>query len=334
MELIFGQGQLKIWVEENKSDSLVAVAGPKGKAAAEAGGFQKIIFCRDLSAAELDRVAGLAAGAKTIAAVGDGKTAMAARRVALKTGAELVVVPTELTGSSLVNEAAGVVEAGVFKEEGRVQTRTMVVDPTLIWGGTEDDSRAGVGDLLGVITAVESISRMGQGFEEDKATSALELVHETMDWADDIFDLTESGMKRLAGLFDAREQFIRSLGRNYIEGPETALWMLFQHKRDFRLPFGRLKILCVILAGGIMELNMKPVKQYLHWIKAPHLPEDMGLTDDDIASIIPEFPAFAAKHPVSPSILDTMDLSGPTSSRAISALRDRLIKSSFETRDD
>jgi len=297
---------------------------------------QKSSVASDLSPAGLEELARRAAGAGTIIALGGEEEIEAARYAAAKNNAALIVAPAVLCGERLFRndfKAAG----PSAQDLGEKPADLVLVDYSLVWAGDEPASRASAGDVLSIATAVEDWKAPGgePEFDQDTAIKAMEILTDLLDRADDIFDLTEGGIKALVELAQKREEFARAAGsRRPIQGSEHLLAECARAMIGNRAPRCSLVCLGVVLMTELQGKSSKPIKQFLHWIRAPWKPQDLGITRGELGRIITSLPGFAKETGAQPSVLTTVEMNGDTVKKAIEGMEEPLLKSSLQDRKD
>ncbi len=289
-----------------------------------------------LSQEALDELcAGLEAG--TVLAAGGADMSYAGRYAAWKTGSRLIVVPFEISGEPLVRRDVITIEEGLFRRHGHVDDELILVDAENIWKGDEPTSRSACGDILGILTAVEDWRKAegGSGFSDETAQEAVDIVDELLDRADDLFDLTEAGIRRLVELLKAREDLADKNGtRRMIEGSERIFEECALNVTGKPLSHGPLRCLGVMVITVIHGLPSKSLKQFLHWVQVPWKPESQGLSDTDLWKILSTLPSFVKKYEYPDTILHHVEMSEQRINQVIMGVREPFLKSSLQTRND
>ncbi|HUT52722.1 MAG TPA: hypothetical protein VM658_04970 [bacterium] len=263
----------------------------------------------------------------------------AARYAAWENGSALVLAPAAIAGESLVRADVMVRGQGGRETAGTKAADLLLVDYTTIWDGGEAETRASVGHVLSIVTAVEDAKRAaadgGQAFDKEKALAAMEIVTALMDRADDIYDLTEAGIRTLVELLLRREEFAEREGsRRLIEGSEHVFADCVEAVLKRPLPRGPLLCLAVVMMTELQKKTCKPVKQFLHWIGVAWKPEQVGITDGELARVLAALPEFERAGGYAPTAIRGAELSGPEIKRLILAARESFLKSSLEERKD
>lgn len=330
LESLGGQdisGPLALLADNTFADAVLEKLPAKPAVVREPGG---------LCAESLDEVcAGLESG--TVLAAGRGDTGYAGRYAAWKTGSKLITLPFEISGESLVRRDVITVEEGLFRRHGHHEDELLLVDSECIWKGDERISRAGAGDILGILTAVEDwrSAEGGSGFSKDMAEQAVEIVDELMDRADELFDLTEGGIRRLVELLQAREKLAESAGhRRMIEGSERIFEECAGNVLGKSFSHGPLRCLGVMAMMVLQDLSPRPLKQFLHWIQVPWKPEDQGISDTELWKILSSLPAFVKKYEYPDTIIHHVEMGEERINRIITGIREPFLKSSLQTRND
>ncbi len=294
---------------------------------------------RELGGLSQDHLDELCGGLEqgTVLAAGGGDIGYAARYAAWKTGSRLITVPFEISGESLLRRDVITLEEGLFRRHGHHDDELILVDSENIWNGDERISRSASGDILGILTAVEDWRKAegGSGFSESKAEQAVDIVDELLDRADELFDLTEGGIRRLVELLKAREDIAAALGsRRMIEGSERIFEECAINVTGKPLSHGPLRCLGVMAVSVLHGLPVKSLKQFLHWIQVPWKPEDQGLSDTELWKILSSLPAFVRKYEYPETILHHVEMGEERINQVITGIREPFLKSSLETRNE
>ncbi len=296
------------------------------------------VFYKGPFKSRLDGLAEEASGAKTIIAVGNGPIISAARYVASKLDAALVLIPTQINGEEVVRDDVFCLEDWVPVKTGKKAADLIIVDMTLFWDNQEEETRAGASDILSIVAAVGDSKRVfeeGKGeFSEKKGEEALDIVDVIMDWADDLYDLTERGVTKLIETLEEREKFAESMGsRILIEGSpyifaECAIVTL-------QKPLSRSKLVSLgtILMMELQGQNIKPLKQFMHWVQIPWKPEKIGITEDEIQTVMEAMPEYAEKNGYPLTIVNFKRINTLNIKRIIAAMNEPFVKSELQTRD-
>ncbi len=313
-----------------------AVTGPEGKElAALASGLSGTLVVNAGDKNELDALAEWAGGAGTVLAMGNGPLIEAARYVAWRAGSSLVVVPTAVTGEQVVKSDVILREGAGIEVLGNKDAELLAVDYEIVWGGPEEETRAAVGEILSILTAVEDWKAAGEaaGYDSAVAEKAVELLDETMDRADDIFDLTQSGIRQIVNSLVKREELSCSAGtRRPIEGPEHAFVECALATAGKALPRGGLLCLGVILMSELQGRRSRPIKQFLKWVQVDWNPERVGLSGEELALALEALPQFARERGLFYTTLDKREVDRETLQGVIGAMREPLLTSSLRDR--
>jgi glycerol dehydrogenase-like iron-containing ADH family enzyme len=298
------------------------------------------VFYKGPFKSRLDGLAEEAEGAKTILAIGNGAIINAARYVASKLDAGLVLIPTEINGEEIVKSDVFYLEEWVPVKTGdKKEADLIIVELGILWESKEEETRAGASDVLSIVASVGDCKKVfeeGKGeFSEGKAEEALDIVDAIMDWADDLYDLTEGGVKKLIETLQEREKFAENEGsRALIEGSphifaECAVSTL-------KKPFARSKLVSLgtVLMMELQGQNIKPLKQFMHWVQIPWKPEKIGITEQEIQNVIEAMPEYAEKQGYPITIVNFKRVNTLTIQRIIAAMNEPFVKSELQTRDN
>lgn len=263
----------------------------------------------------------------------------AARYAAWENGAALVLAPAVVIGESLVR--ADVFVRGKERKEkaGAKSADLLLVDYGAIWDGGEAATRASVGHVLSIVTAVEDARRAAaagkEGFNEEDALAAMEIVTGLMDRSDDIFDLTEAGIRTLVEQLRQREELAEAHGsRRLVEGSEHVFADCVEAVLGRPFPRGALLCLGVVAMTELQGKLSKPLKQFLHWINAAWKPEQLGVSDAELARVLGSLKQFENEGGYARTAIRDAELSGPEIKRLIQAVKEPFLRSSLMERKD
>lgn len=289
---------------------------------------------------KLDKLASEASGAGAILALGGGDAIEPARYAAWKNGSRLAVAPAPLPGAAAVTgQVAAWREDGGREVLGEKEPDLVLVDYGLIWSGEEDRTRAAAGEVMSIVTAVEDMKRAGKNgaaeYNEETGLAAMEIVTRLFDKSDDIFELTEQGIRALVECLIEREEFARDQGgRSYIEGSEHVFADCLEAELGRYFHRGAACCLGVILAMELQEKPSKPAKQFLYWIKAPWRPEDLGIKDPELARVLGSLAEFEKSRGYGYGVLREAEISGKVMKDLIGKAKQSHLVSSLQERKD
>jgi len=337
MKLEFGKKVFESLSSDAIKSPAVAVVPPGKGTLAEKTGLKadKTLEAAALSVASLDELAEAAKGAGTIIAIGDSIQADAARYAAWKNDAVLVVAPQTIDSERIFRKE--VVDGESAGALGEKPADIVAVDYSLVWSGDEDITRSSVGDVLGAITAAEDWKRSAKdaGYDEDVAERSLDLLSEMMDRADDIFDLTEGGIRAIAEAMAGREGLAEELGhRRTIEGSEHVFADCARAVTGREYPHGPLMCLSVITMTELQGKPSKAIKQFLHWIRVPWRPDQIGFSDADMRETLKTLRAFSEKHGYPPTSINMVEMMDEKIDKIINGVRESILRSSLMDRED
>jgi glycerol dehydrogenase-like iron-containing ADH family enzyme len=156
-----------------------------------------------------------------------------------------------------------------------------------------------------------------------------------MDRADDVYDLTEAGIRTLVEQLKRREEFAERQGsRRLVEGSEHVFADCAEAVLHRPLPRGPLLCLAVVMMMELQKKPSKPVKQFLHWIGAGWKPEQSGITDGELARVLAALPEFERAGGYAPTAIRGAELSGPELKRIIEGMKEQILRSSLQERKD
>lgn len=342
LDVRYGKNILASLSEGEFTGPVVALTRENWRGPAEsrlAGRLESTLLFSDMTGDALDALAEKAAKAGAVVAVGDGPVMDAARYVAWRTGSKLVMAPMAITGESAVSSGVWTADGGRTTILGQKAPDLVTVDLDLIWNGPEHETRAGVGDVLGIVTATEDCFRASRAgaaeFDGEKALEAMEIVNELMDRADDLFDLTEAGVRKLVETLARREEFAEAMGsRSLVEGSEHVFADCAESVLARPLARGALVCLGVVLMLELQGKDGKPAKQFLHWLNVAWQPEKIGISDPELARVLGALKEFDREHDRGHTVIREAEISGKAMKTMMERMRDPLIKSSFQKRRD
>ncbi len=339
MEVRYGKKLLKDLSGKDAPPPVFVVVGPGEADLADSMKLDKTVIGAPPAPSEaaFDKVVEKTREAATIIALGSTPAVRAARYAAMRTGARLVMAPSAITGDEVIRPLVYAHRGAGIEVEGEKENDLLLADAELIWNGPEELTRAAAGEMLSIATAVKDWERAekGQSYSEQKAEEALELMADAMDWADEIYELTEKGIRKLVESLLAREELAKKMGtRRPVEGSEHLFvdCVLGTTGRDIPRPL--LVCLGVVLMTELQGGKSKPVKQFLHWINVKWRPEDIGMSADEIKQVLLSMPGYGRERNWERTIAELDGIDKQKADNVIAGMQAQFLNSSLQERED
>lgn len=264
----------------------------------------RTIFVPGLDRAQLDRCSTQAQGRDLIVGIGSGIAMETAKYVAKKLGARLSQVPSTASNNACFTRACWVFDAG-----GRTAERPMpipdqiIANPDLVAAAPARLNRAGLAEILCSHTALFDW-RLGYEAGRD------------VDWDEDLEILAREELSKLEGTApavgsDRVEAFLELLdsGARFAPGftshPKARFnsgsehlfaWALEAHAGR-RLIHGEAVSLGILLMAFVQGNCPNWAAEIIRAAGIRFMPEDLGVTWDEVAETFAELPQFARKLP-------------------------------------
>lgn len=236
-------------------------------------------------------------GAETVFGVGGGSACDAAKMYAHLRGARLVLVPTVLSVDAPYTKAVGVRVNHRVRYVGEVFPDTLLVDFGILRSSPRRLNRAGIGDILSIITAIPDW-RLGRDhrserYDEGIAAESLELLRRLFEGAEDIRDCNERGLRLISELYVGEVALCERMGNSRPEeGSEHYFAYALESLTHKSYIHGELIAFSVLLTALYQDQDVEGVVDFLRRVEVSYRPEHINITWDEVERallLLPEF---------------------------------------------
>jgi len=240
--------------------------------------------------------------ADTVFGIGGGSACDAAKMYAHRRGTRLVLVPTVLSVDAPFTKAVGVRVNHCVRYVGEVFPERLLVDFDILCQSPKRLNRAGIGDVLSIFTALPDW-RLGRDFraeayDEGIAGESQRLLDDLFAGAADIRECNERGLKLIAELYVGEVALCERMGNSRPEeGSEHYFAYALEAVTHKSYIHGELIAFSVLLAALYQEQNVERVLDFLRLVDVAYLPEQIGVSWDEVEQALLGLPDFLGHEP-------------------------------------
>lgn len=289
-------------------------------------GLGGVHLVRSLEIEDLEQAAARYAGMNAVIGLGGGQAIDVAKYLAWRLGIELFQLPTALSVNAPFSHRAGVRERGVVRYVGWALPQGVWLDWDIIRSAPPLFNRCGAGDILCYHTAhwdwryAASKGRCEERWPYDPALveAAAAAKQQVIDAAEDIRELTDEGIRALAGALKWGGAAFGYDGWNprHIEGSEHFLFYSLEAVTGRKFIHGQAVALGILVMSALQDNEPEEIRSVIDRIGIPYRPSDMGITWADVASALKRLPqtvedgklwyTIASDHLVSDAFIDAV----------------------------
>ena len=290
------------------------------------GGLGGVHLVRSLEMADLERAAVQYAGMRAVIGVGGGQAIDVAKYLAWRLGIQLFQLPTALSVNAPFSHRAGIRDGGIVRYVGWALPEAVFLDWDIIRSAPPLFNRCGAGDILCYHTAhwdwqyAAAQGRCEERWPYDPTliTAAAAAKQQVIDAADGIRELTDDGIRALAGALKWGGAAFGYDGWNprHIEGSEHFLFYSLEAVTGRKFIHGQAVALGIVVMSALQDNTPEEIRSVIDRIGIPYRPSDMGVTWDDVAAALRRLPqtveegnlwfTIASDHKVSDAFIDTV----------------------------
>ena len=254
------------------------------------------MFVTTLEQSELDEIVAGQPACESVIGLGGGQALDVAKYVAWKRRLPLFQVPTAMSVNAAWGQRAAVRIDGVVRYVGFAVPEAVYIDYEVIRSAPIDLNRSGVGDVLCYWTGhwdwkmAADVGRVETRWPYDKrlVAEARVALDRVIDHADEIHDVTDSGIRALAESLRWGGSAFHNAGWNprHIEGAEHFVCYNLEYITGKHFLHGQPVTLGVLLMSDLQGNRPEEIKAIADRIGVKYRPEDMGVTWDDLAEAL------------------------------------------------
>jgi glycerol-1-phosphate dehydrogenase [NAD(P)+] len=312
----FGSGILAFELAQlNAGFTLVSQEAPRNALDAEVldrvGTF---IDATALDADVLQDVLKIAPADQAVVGVGGGVVMDTAKWVGWSHHVPLYLAPSSISVDASVTNMVAVREGGVVRYQGFAIPKRVIVDVDIIRTAPIHLNRAGIGDLLSIHTGSFDW-HLGAvagtvNFDADVAEAAAAILEATIRAAEEIAVVSESGVVTLmSGYCEINDMTVTQGHAQMEEGSEHYFAYLAEQVTGRSFVHGELVVLGAVLMSRWQENDESLVLDAATRAKVRWQPEEIGLSSDELRTILYELPAFVVEMGLPYSVINERSLS-------------------------
>jgi len=261
----------------------------------------------------------------TVVGLGGGMALDMAKYVAWKRGARLILIPSIMSVDACVTREVAIREGSRVRYVGDVRPEVVVVDYELIRGAPARLNRAGAGDILSIHTALFdwklAHTERRERYDPDIADRSSRALKRLMSGWRDIRDVTDEGIRLLAGLFAEVNELCFRFGNSRPEEGSEHFWAYnVEYLTGRQFVHGELVCLGVVLMAGLQDNLADQVHGFLEKARVRYRPEDLRLSTDDIVRSLLSLKEYVEKESLVFSIINTAVIDAGTVDGILSRL--------------
>jgi glycerol-1-phosphate dehydrogenase [NAD(P)+] len=267
-----------------------------------------------LDAEVLDHVLQMAPTDQPVIGVGGGVAMDTAKWVGWSHQVPLYLVPSSISVDASVTNMIAVRDGGVVRYQGFAVPERVFVDFDVIHTAPIHLNRAGVGDLLSIHTGSFDW-RLGASagtvsFNADVAAAAASILEATVLAAEEIAMVSKSAVVTLmSGYCDINDMTVAQGHAQMEEGSEHYFAYLAEQVTGRSFVHGELVVLGVVLMSRWQENDEALVLDTATRTKVRWRPEEIGLSSNELRTILRELPEFVVEMALPYSVINERSVS-------------------------
>lgn len=262
-----------------------------------------------LEEADLRRLATAAPKTANIVGIGGGMVMDAAKYVAWKCGAHLLLAPSIISVDASVTNTVAVRREGRVEYHGFVVADPIVADLELIAAAPARLNRAGVGDLLSIQTGRFDWALGAQAgrisFDDRIDAAAAHVLEQLYGVADEVFDVTDGALEHIIRAYVTVNALLLEAGHS---GPEEGSEHYFAYAveaatgRSF--VHGELVALGTVLMSHLQDGSGARTAAFLDRCGVEWRPGQLGLDREVLVEVMAGLPRFVSEAGLPYSVID------------------------------
>lgn len=249
-----------------------------------------------------------------ILGIGGGVCMDAAKYVAWKRDLILWQLPSIISADACVTETIGIRRNGRVKYIGKIYPQAIVVDFALIQHAPKHLNRAGAGDILSIHTALWdwklAATKIGERFDPQIAEKSAQLLNRLEEAAEEIYNVTEVGIKTLVELYVAEVQLCQQMGNSRPEEGSEHFWAYHVEYLTHRgYIHGELVALGVLLMSILQENNIDFIRALIKRLGIRWLPKQIGIRREEMIQALMTTQDYVSSDSLPFSVLNTRPVS-------------------------
>lgn len=249
-----------------------------------------------------------------VVGLGGGSALDTAKFIAWRTGKDLVQIPSIASVDAAFTDAVGVRVGGNVKYVGEVVPKRVIVDLDLITAAPARLNRAGIGDILSCVTALEDwrlSAERGEGVEWDRGLADLgaQLVDELVEHAGEVGAASPAAILWMISAYQRIGAACRAAGHSrFEEGSEHFLAYCFEARTGARLAHGELVALSVVAMARLQNRNQDLVSGVIERSGITANPLDLGIDREQFVASLLDLAGYVRQQHLDFSVIDLVEI--------------------------
>lgn len=275
---------------------------------------QHVVLVQTMERSELDRIEEELAEFDLVIGVGGGSCMDFAKYLAWKRSSRLVLIPSIASVDACVTHQVAVREDRQVRYVGHAQAEGLLIDFELISAAPTRLNRAGAADILSIHTGsfdwLLAHTNRKEAYDEKIASTCAEIVDELERYAEDICNVTNTGIRKLIEFFEAENDLCMEFGNSRPEeGSEHFFAYNAEHVTGKHFIHGELVCLGILLMSRLQNNRPEWVASLLKRLGVLYHPCDIGLEMEELRTILSTLAEYCRVEGHAYSIIDECDLS-------------------------
>ena len=274
----------------------------------------KCVFVETMERSKLEELRKTLPQSDAVVGIGGGASIDTAKYIAWKSGARLVTIPTIISADVVVTKEVGVRDGGKVHYIGNKPADEILVDYSIIRDAPKELNRAGAEDILSIYTALfdwRLASERGlERFDEGIAKEAEACLHRLEKNANEIWEVTETGIKTLMELYLKETELCQRFGSSR---PEEGSEHFFAYNLEYltrkHYLHGPIIGLGIFLMSCLQDNRQDGIAGLMDKIGLEYRPGRINVAHSEIKETLATLKKYVKEDKLPFTVIDEADLS-------------------------